>query len=467
MSIIKVKWNKQEFTLEIDLNQELGLLRTQLFSLTGVIPEKQKILMKGKVLNNDDKGLGQLGVKPNTCLMMMGTATELVETIEEVKYVDELTPEEKARLYKEREGISMPVGLVNQENTCYMNSTIQCLKRIPELARALSAFSPQNRNDLAQKFTSDLNGLIHALENKGKSFTPFVFVDTLRTAFPLFGETDDKGNPKQQDAEECLSNVLETISPHLIVDGRRLIDDLFTFEYKSTLTCQENPDEQPTLALEYSKKLMCIIDNQGSPVNIITDGLQAGLECSLEKFSETLGRNSVYNKSQKINRLPNYAIVQLVRFIWKKASSAAGTKAVKAKILRSVGFQKVLDLYPYCSEELQQSLDVARDMERQISEQELINNQGKPRDLKNYTAEFGTGIDTGHYQVVGVVTHKGRSADSGHYVGWTHLKDDTWAKYDDDFVTQVPVEDILDLKGGGDWHMAYLLIYRKMQIIPQ
>ena len=106
-------------------------------------------------------------------------------------------------------------------------------------------------------------------------------------------------------------------------------------------------------------------------------------------------------------------------------------------------------------------------MERQISEQELINNQGKPRDLKNYTAEFGTGIDTGHYQVVGVVTHKGRSADSGHYVGWTHLKDDTWAKYDDDFVTQVPVEDILDLKGGGDWHMAYLLIYRKMQIIPQ
>ena len=65
--------------------------------------------------------------------------------------------------------------------------------------------------------------------------------------------------------------------------------------------------------------------------NILTEGLQAGLEGSLEKFSESLGRNSVYAKAQKISRLPNYAIVQMVRFIWKKASSVAGTKAVKAR----------------------------------------------------------------------------------------------------------------------------------------
>ena len=423
--------------------------------------------MKGKVLNKEDQSLSEAGVKPGGNLMLMGTASELVESKEEVKYQDELTPEEKARAYREREGIAMPVGLVNLGNTCYMNSTVQCLKRIPELGRALSAFHPTNPNDLSQKLTQDLNGLIKGLETRGASFTPFLFVNTLRTAFPLFAETDSEGHPKQQDAEECLCNILETISPHLVVEGRRLVEELFTFEYQSTLKCQENPEEPPSLALEYSKKLTCIIDNQGNPVNILTEGLQAGLEGSLEKFSETLGRNSVYAKTQKINRLPNYAIVQLVRFIWKKASSAAGTKAVKAKVLRSVGFQKELDLYPFCSEELQQSLNVGRDMERHIHEQELINNPGKPRDLKDFAAEFGTGIETGHYQLVGVVTHKGRSADSGHYVGWTHLKDDTWAKYDDDFVTQVPSQDILDLKGGGDWHMAYLLLYRKMQIIPQ
>jgi len=40
-------------------------------------------------------------------------------------------------------------------------------------------------------------------------------------------------------------------------------------------------------------------------------------------------------------------------------------------------------------------------------------------------------------------------------------------KYDDDFVTEVNTEEILNLRGGGDWHMAYLLLYRKMQFMTQ
>jgi uncharacterized UBP type Zn finger protein len=32
----------------------------------------------------------------------------------------------------------------------------------------------------------------------------------------------------------------------------------------------------------------------------------------------------------------------------------------------------------------------------------------------------GLGKDTGNYELVAVVTHKGRSADGGHYVGWVH-----------------------------------------------
>lgn len=35
---------------------------------------------------------------------------------------------------------------------------------------------------------------------------------------------------------------------------------------------------------------------------------------------------------------------------------------------------------------------------------------------------LGNGLDTGKYHLVGVVTHKGRYADSGHYVGWTYHK---------------------------------------------
>jgi ubiquitin carboxyl-terminal hydrolase 14 len=467
MSSVKVKWNKQEFTLTVDLQLELGVLKSQLLSLTGVLPEKQKIMMKGKVLNKDDSTLQQLGILPGALLMMMGSATELIEQIEEVKFIEDLSSADKAKAFKDREGFAMPVGLVNLGNTCYMNSTLQCLKRIPELTRSLSNFIPANRGDPQQKLTEDLKVLIQSLEQTGSSVRPFVFLSSLRANFPLFAETDEHGHGKQQDAEECLSSIIECISPNLISENRRLVEDLFTFEYQSVMTPAEMTEEPPTFALEYSKKLMCIIDNEGSPVNLLTDGIQAGLGGQLEKFSESLQRTAIYNKSLKINRLPQYAIVQLVRFIWKKASSAAGTKAVKAKILRSVAFQKVLDLHPFCSDELKQSLDVGREMELQMHEKELEENKGKPRDMKSFTAEFGTGIETGHYQLVGVVTHKGRSADSGHYVGWTHLKEDTWAKYDDDVVSQVSTADIMDLKGGGDWHMAYLLVYRKMQLVPE
>ena len=40
-----------------------------------------------------------------------------------------------------------------------------------------------------------------------------------------------------------------------------------------------------------------------------------------------------------------------------------------------------------------------------------------------------------------------------------------WHKYDDDKVTEVKLEDVLGLRGGGDWHMAYILIYRKIEIV--
>ncbi len=76
----------------------------------------------------------------------------------------------------------------------------------------------------------------------------------------------------------------------------------------------------------------------------------------------------------------------------------------------------------------------------------------------------GQGLDTGTYQLIGVVTHKGRSADGGHYIGWVHASGDEWFKCDDDIVTVVKTEDVLALKGGGDWHTAYLNLYRKIEV---
>lgn len=81
------------------------------------------------------------------------------------------------------------------------------------------------------------------------------------------------------------------------------------------------------------------------------------------------------------------------------------------------------------------------------------------------TDQFGAGLRAdfcGEYELMGVVTHKGRSADSGHYIGWVRQapESDYWWKYDDDVVTEITTPEILNLKGGGDWHTAYLNFYR-------
>lgn len=67
--------------------------------------------------------------------------------------------------------------------------------------------------------------------------------------------------------------------------------------------------------------------------------------------------------------------------------------------------------------------------------------------------------NSGYYTLQAVLTHRGRSSSSGHYVAWVHQKNDTWLKCDDDTVSIVSSEEVLKLSGGGDWHCAYVLLY--------
>ena len=81
---------------------------------------------------------------------------------------------------------------------------------------------------------------------------------------------------------------------------------------------------------------------------------------------------------------------------------------------------------------------------------------------------------TGRYELVAILSHQGRSSDSGHYVAWTKYepknpkptdRKDLWVQWDDDKPSFVTVEDIKRLSGSGgaDFHIAYLNIYRTKQ----
>ena len=48
-------------------------------------------------------------------------------------------------------------------------------------------------------------------------------------------------------------------------------------------------------------------------------------------------------------------------------------------------------------------------------------------------------------------------------MGWVK-QEGIWWKFDDDKVTQVKEEEIKKLEGGGDWHTAYICLYRAKQM---
>ena len=119
-----------------------------------------------------------------------------------------------------------------------------------------------------------------------------------------------------------------------------------------------------------------------------------------------------------------------------------------------------------------------KEEEEEESSQALSSSSGQPWD-ESWPENW-----CGEYELCGIVTHKGRSADSGftfpslslslslfgifnnslfslgHYIGWVKVDDGSWVKFDDNVVSESSEEKVLELRGGGDWHTAYLTFYR-------
>ena len=77
---ITVKWNKETYDVEADTSQPPSVFKFQLYSLTGVPPDRQKIMIKGGFLK-DDSDWDKVALKPNQKLMMMGTADKVLSFI--------------------------------------------------------------------------------------------------------------------------------------------------------------------------------------------------------------------------------------------------------------------------------------------------------------------------------------------------------------------------------------------------
>lgn len=59
---MNIKWSGKNYELELNLNEPALLFKSQLFELTGVPVDRQKIMIKGGMLK-DDTDLSKIDIK--------------------------------------------------------------------------------------------------------------------------------------------------------------------------------------------------------------------------------------------------------------------------------------------------------------------------------------------------------------------------------------------------------------------
>lgn len=271
---------------------------------------------------------------------------------------------------------------------------------------------------------------------------------------------------------------------------------------------------------EHTRKLRCHIDNE---TNYMFQGIQSSLEEVMEKRSAVLGRDAQYKKTSRISRLPPYLAVQFVRFFWRKdtqkkakilrrvkypmkfdamplcsdklrksLTSESPSRSGALAFCRSLSFfvTCVYILLPFFSPEARH-LQVKEQDERlglksfvkvrlcafllmslESRRHEWAHfwfSQDEPKPGEGAAMEddkeeddnvLPQNISTGNYELIAVITHKGRVADAGHYVGWVRVGNtDDWIKFDDDKVSKVTSDEALALAGGGTVTAAHVAAF--------
>ncbi|GLB44135.1 putative peptidase C19 family protein [Lyophyllum shimeji] len=481
---VQIKHAGKVYDVQLDPDLPPAAFKDAVYQVTGVPVDRMKVMVKGGVLK-DDSSWKKIGPKPGQTFMVIGAAGELPKPPPKpIVFLEDMDDAELAAT------LAKPIGLRNLGNTCYMNASVQALRAIPELQVALAVPALQSATPLP----AALRDLYSLMSRTTDSITPMTFLSTLRQVNPQFAEVDRGGKGvgipagyAQQDAEECLGVIINTLrnvpgvpsgatpSEPSAVSTKKFVEQFLMGEMRRELTCDEAPEEPPSVSHESVLKIECNID---ITTNFMITGIMKSLDQKVEKRSPTLGRDAVYTQKSRMTRLPGYLMVHMVRFAWRQDIGK------KTKIMRKVKFPVEFDALDLVTDELKEKLLPAsrklKEIEKDRLERRKVRKRtktvmdvanasdvtarsidvdmgeataqaepdaatadaveqsaalvgGKLEDESVYRArereelekvinedvkhDFGASVG-GLYDLVAIVTHKGPAADAGHYMGF-------------------------------------------------